>query len=155
MGSSSPELSKIADGCAYCGRARPLALLEPCCERPEHSARLVCADAHECLGVVLALLHEQEQREAEWLASAAPRSATTSAPSGASTTVTVDAISDQRDATTSAERQARLTAARAVLADYVRWTSGEILQAGGAYDWQGWADRLAQHLGYVLDVVSP
>lgn len=190
MSESSREPAMIGAACAYCGRARPLALLEPCCERPEHADRLVCADAHSCLGVVLGLLHESESRQEQpvdypkpepgrrlcahadddgpmhWLepGEVCPR-ATTSALPVASTSVTSDATSDTRDDATSvatavdAELAARITAGSALLADYLRWTTGATIigatpESGGAGDWAHWADRLAHHLGYVISAVS-
>jgi hypothetical protein len=45
--------------CVYCGRRMWLAGLEPCCDKPDHAGRLVCADVRSCVGVVLARLHDQ------------------------------------------------------------------------------------------------
>lgn len=46
----------------------------------------------------------------------------------------------------SAELQARLTAAGAALADFRRWTRGELVSG----DWQDWAQRLAAELESAL-----
>ncbi len=53
-----------------------------------------------------------------------------------------------------AERQARVTAATAVLADFLRWTAGTTVSSHGAGDWQAWADRLAAHLGHLIEATS-
>jgi hypothetical protein len=58
-----------------------------------------------------------------------------------------------------AELQAHLTAGSALLADYQRWTGGETIigataESHGADDWATWADRLAQHLGWVIEAAS-
>jgi hypothetical protein len=153
MRESSPKsVAAIGTSCAYCDRRGQQ--LEPCCDRPEHADRLVCQDSHDCLGVVLSLLHESEARLAEPMSYPVPQP-------GREPVVSLHADSDgvAPDAAPAAvsgraELAARLTAARAVLADYVRWTSGEVLQASGAYDWQTWADRLATHLTYVIEAVS-
>lgn len=141
--------------CAYCHRVgQPL---EGCCDRPEHSGNLVCADVRDCLGVVLTLLHESEQRLAE------PAPVVRPEPGGRRLCSHAD--EDGRGmhwlrpgevcplaagAPGGAERQARVTAASAVLADYLRWTTGETVCVDGAGDWRSWADRLATHLGWVL-----
>lgn len=43
---------------AYCGREKWRPGLEPCCDRPEHADRLVCADVRGCVGAVLAQVHD-------------------------------------------------------------------------------------------------
>jgi transcriptional regulator with XRE-family HTH domain len=48
--------------CEYCGRQIWRDRLEPCCDRPEHAGRLVCLDAHSCMGVILLRLHDQQHR---------------------------------------------------------------------------------------------
>jgi hypothetical protein len=145
--------------CAYCHRARQA--LEPCCDRPDHAGRLVCADSHDCLGVILGQLHESEAR--------LPGRVLVTRPEAADRRLCAHADYDGEGmhwlepgevcpraaaAPGAAERQARVTAASAALADYVRWTSAETVSVGGADDWQTWADRLAQHLGYVIDAVA-
>jgi hypothetical protein len=47
--------------CAYCGREMWRPGLEPCCDRPEHADRLVCADIKGCVGVVLTRLHKDDK----------------------------------------------------------------------------------------------
>jgi hypothetical protein len=47
--------------CAYCGREMWRPGLEPCCDKPRHAGRLVCADVRGCVGVVLARLHEDDK----------------------------------------------------------------------------------------------
>jgi hypothetical protein len=51
----------------------------------------------------------------------------------------------------SAELEARHTAAAAVLADYRRWERGEAINAGGIFDWQTAAMRLAAELRSLLE----
>jgi hypothetical protein len=46
---------------------------------------------------------------------------------------------------------ARRTAAKAVLADYRRWERGEAINAGGIFDWQTAAMRLAAELRSLLE----
>jgi hypothetical protein len=45
--------------CEYCGRQMWLPGLEPCCGKPEHAGRLVCADVRGCVDLVLARMHDQ------------------------------------------------------------------------------------------------
>lgn len=52
-----------ARACAYCERTGQQ--MEPCCDRPEHADRLVCAGVHGCMGVILGVLHEQEAPKAD------------------------------------------------------------------------------------------
>ncbi len=52
-------IAPVQAPCVYCGREMWLAGLEPCCDKPEHAGRMVCADVRGCVGVVLARLHDQ------------------------------------------------------------------------------------------------
>jgi hypothetical protein len=157
-GRSSP-LSEVfhQPACAYCHRAGQL--LEPCCDRAEHARRLVCADAHECLGVVLGLLHESDARLAGPVPVAAPAAgrrlcAHAGQDGEGMHWLQPGEVCARAAEPGEAERQARLTAGSALLADFLRWTAGETMSAQGAGDWQAWADRLAAHLGWVIEAAS-
>lgn len=128
--------------CAYCQRTGQQ--MEPCCDRPEHAQRLVCADIRGCLGVILGILHEQEEREQAWLAGATPDKS--------ASTATL-AVPQSEFGGMHPELRARITAASAVAADFTQETNAYLAAAvheAFLPDFIGWAWRLHSELRSLL-----